>query len=1349
VPWEVYEAAAEDLRSADSRRAAARTLLEFNATQAFQALQPSTKKKLEALLRDRTISSAANSLEELLIRGIAALQSPLRRIALPASSLPPPAPTSRTSALRILVAASATLRLRDFLAGLAAAHSIEIDGGLLKSPREILGGHEEDTFAETFSRADVSEDSGLPTLSIRLSGEQSGDTVELRWRPSVDDVATLRAAWFFATQAATSLELEAFPSAAAFCANSDVRVRIGSATLKKVRTALSHCAADALDHGLSAIRLTRWVHKWREAVEELGPNAAPEELEYLALTGAVYGRGGTVGLTAFAPLKAEWLANQLTAMHQLCTDAISAGRVSDEHDAAEAMSASLSSAAAIARLTAAHYPGFVRIIANDDPLLPVAETQLWSVYAAEFHRTEDPYAESAIGSVIEKLLTLQPEIASHLKCIAYGPNAASVFVRQTLKLLNRQIGKVRLQRTEVICIGDRPDADSLLEADEELGAGRRHQLQLRHFPTFEDARRALGGAPDRPIAHLALVTGLSGTAGRLSINSIEIPAPDEDPDVLLTPKTWLRPGAQRRFTLVSPTVSANAASWLRLMSAIEDQWPGAGDTVRVPELGTSSASVREYLRAAHDYALWVATVDRYASRETLERALGAEVAILHQERRLSGESPVGIVISQKSGGAADRAIARSLKAARLLADDAVSSEAGRKLREVASQGYGILALEAATTGAGINELVAHVCAFSLLGSKATPWPLPPDCRVLLISLDEYASWFPTGKRADLLALALDTANRGIHVAAIEVKARRADNEAANRAAVDALDQLRHTLVATRYATHYDASLLHTRIWLNRVAEAAYAVAREIGFRLDKAELDALESFRRGTGNLEWAAMGLIFGPNLDPLERHYSHDVFGDLVPIAVHNIRLTPQLLTAAVETRLTELRTVTSDKGPLPGGRVRRRPEKGALRPVRIETDHEAKGERREAAAESPEQAGTRAEAAVEAAAPAPSRAVSASGETLEHAAGESQSPKPADASGLSTHQSFQPPVLGWIAGSNDAVTWRVAGPDAALQNGHVEVWGSSGAGKTQFIMGLLLQLSKKNSCHFGIADFKNDYGGAFLEKTGTAFFDLWEEGAPYNPLALANDNPRAIETAVIELRDIVEVAARSFTVMGHRQQAKLQNSLREAYAIGRKEKRWPTLATLNDVLDNDLRGVVGDLTSHRLFKDGPPLGDVIYLNTVFGLSKIPGNGLTTVLAGGFILSALLLKVQSLEPVPNTVRFIAVVDEAHRVAGFKAVDTMIREGRSKGLAVILATQQPNDLPDVVGANALTKICFRLPDATMAKAAAKRLNPNDRRLADQIKTLGVGEAFVSLAGQPPQLLRMVQLWRDAADIAP
>ncbi len=50
--------------------------------------------------------------------------------------------------------------------------------------------------------------------------------------------------------------------------------------------------------------------------------------------------------------------------------------------------------------------------------------------------------------------------------------------------------------------------------------------------------------------------------------------------------------------------------------------------------------------------------------------------------------------------------------------------------------------------------------------------------------------------------------------------------------------------------------------LNRIAEAACAVARESNFRLTVDELAALKQFRAGIGTLEWAGIGLIFGPEL-------------------------------------------------------------------------------------------------------------------------------------------------------------------------------------------------------------------------------------------------------------------------------------------------------------------------------------------------------------------------------------------------------------------------------------------------------------------------------------------------------
>jgi hypothetical protein len=703
-----------------------------------------------------------------------------------------------------------------------------------------------------------------------------------------------------------------------------------------------------------------------------------------------------------------------------------------------------------------------------------------------------------------------------------------------------------------------------------------------------------------------------------------------------------------------------------------------------------------------------------------------------------------MVLSQKSGGPADRAIGRSLRAAGIVADPGVALSIGTELRQVASQGYGILALEAATSGTGINELVGHVVAFSLLATTTTPWPLPPGCRVLLVSLDEYRHWFP-GKRADLLAIALDPREGGVHVAAIEVKARRTDEA---DAAGGALDQLTQTLTASRWAAYPVPGSVHTRIWLNRIAEAAYAVARESRFKLDTDELQALEAFRLGRGTLEWAGVGLVFGPKVSPYHKIYRKDVSGDIVPVVLRSIQLTEQLLTAATSVRLTELRTVETEQPPLESTRIRRRPEGKA----------NGDGGQPAVATRAPDSVqqednvpeGTQMEEEIQPPGGGSAVALQEPGAApLETSPASEQGPPPwtapQTADAVAT-EAFRPPLLGWDATTGEEVYWHPARDDRGPQNGHMEIWGSSGMGKTQFTMSLLAQLARHSGSHFGVADFKNDYGPdtGFPQLAHAQFLDLWTTGAPYNPLALEDSSPRAITTAVIELRDAVDEATKAFTRMGVKQRGKLQTALEAAYQTGRQEGRWPTLRTLDDLLDDDLAAVLGDLTHHELFKTGEPLGSVIDRNVVFGLSTIPGNGQTTVLAAGFILSALLLRIQNLPPVPNTLRYIMVVDEAHRVTGFKAIRTMVKEGRSRGLAVVLATQQPLDLPEDVAANAHTKICFGLPDATVAVIAARKLQPDNPRLAEQIRTLGTGEAVLALVGSPPRLMRMAQAYRDA-----
>jgi hypothetical protein len=1340
LPWNVYEQRADELGRGPLQRRAAQELCDLDDAQQRQIFTKPTRNKLERLLRDKSVNGSDPSCPEAaIVRAAQQLGGLIERVQVLEPKLPTPntsAATNRTGAGRILTLACARLRLGGLMHAWDQAGG-DVDGLLLRTADdEDLG----DVLA-AFGDSGLTAGAQLPLLQLRLHADD-GSTVQVDWRPDLDDAALLRSALLLAEAPTLTLTLPGEPTLRAFCGSTEVPVaQLVPSLLVALARVLQSTARQALDRGVTPGLLRTWADAWTRAVVDREAVNDIENAETLALAGAIRGDRGAA-LTGLAPLKAEWLSQYLEALWRLVNQAEEPKSDVDPGDA-------VATAAAIARTTAAHHPAHLRLRTQDRALLPTSEGRIWSVYGGHTTRDEGGFAGDALRSVITQLLTLQPEAAGHLRCLAWGPGAADLLTSEAVHLIGARTGRGVIKRIEIFCVGseknDKPSGQTLATVDDALRS-ERDALQLRYLDDLAQARTILAPARDSPAVHLALITGLTEGGQRLQIEAPEVNPPGHDSEILFAPRVWQRPRQDRRTLLMPPTATPSGHAWLRLQNAIEEAWPEPGGVIRVPEVRTGTLDIRAQLIEVHDLALWVATLDRYATRDSLEQALGrGNVAILHQERRLSGDSPLSLVLSQKSGGPADRAIGRSLRAAGIVANPDVALDIGTDLRKVASQGYGILALQAATSGAGINELVGHVVAFSLLATTATPWPLPPGCRVLLVSLDEYRQWF-TGKRADLLAIALDPKEGGVHVATIEVKARRSDEA---DAAAGALDQLNQTLAATRWAAYPEIGSIHTRLWLNRIAEAAYAVARESRFKLDADELGALEAFRLGRGSLEWAGVGLVFGPKVKPLRKIQQNSVGNDIVPIALHSIQLTEQLLRAAAATDLTQLRTVATEQAPLLGTRVRRRPEAKPSEPESA-TDN--------VYAESPDAASPDVDSATDVAKPP-------SGSSGSYPASESPEASASGPSGDTGHEgpglsvaqpttsfhdgapsSFAAPALGWDASTGEEVRWHPAGPGQSLLNGHVEVWGSSGMGKTQFAMSLLAQLSRQSGSRFGIADFKNDYSDdtGFPAFASAEFLDLWDVGAPYNPLALTDDSQRAVDTAVIELRDTVEEATRAFTRMGVRQKAKLEKALRDAYAIGREEGHWPTLRTLDDQLDADLAGVMGDLTRHELFKSGNPLGDVIDRNVVFGLSKIPGNGQTTVLAAGFILSALLLRVQSLPPVPNAIHYVVVVDEAHRVSSFQAIKTMIREGRSKGLSVVLATQQPLDLPDVVAANAQTKICFGLPDATVAAMAARKLEPTNPRLPEQIRTLGVGEAYVSLRGEAPRLLRMAQAHRDA-----
>ena len=104
--------------------------------------------------------------------------------------------------------------------------------------------------------------------------------------------------------------------------------------------------------------------------------------------------------------------------------------------------------------------------------------------------------------------------------------------------------------------------------------------------------------------------------------------------------------------------------------------------------------------------------------------------------------------------------------------------------------------------------------------------------------------------------------------------RSTDTVAAFR---EAKEQLRATIADGRFAVSPDKSIF-SRMWLNRIAEAAIGVARESNFRLQADELEAIEEFRTNRA-LEWAGVGLIFGQGLPREEQHPRLKIMGDEVP--------------------------------------------------------------------------------------------------------------------------------------------------------------------------------------------------------------------------------------------------------------------------------------------------------------------------------------------------------------------------------------------------------------------------------------------------------------------------------------
>ena len=267
----------------------------------------------------------------------------------------------------------------------------------------------------------------------------------------------------------------------------------------------------------------------------------------------------------------------------------------------------------------------------------------------------------------------------------------------------------------------------------------------------------------------------------------------------------------------------------------------------------------------------------------------------------------------------------------------------------------------------------------------------------------------------------------------------------------------------------------------------------------------------------------------------------------------------------------------------------------------------------------------------------------------------------------------------------------------NAHIAVAGESGSGKTQFALSLLQQVTEvsEGAVNFIYLDFKGMQPGdrprrqPFFDATGATYLDVPQTPFPFNPLTfIDNVNEKNKIQGINKFVDIImKYAAR----MGPVQQQQLKEATRAAFDA-KKLGEYPSLSDVNEELKTVMGGKPGVLTQImdslselELFAPATDAKDSFlnrnYYVSLSGSLDTAVRFTATFLMINYIYNTFAMmddapvETDSMGNPLQAIRYVFLIDEAHNI--FKEpksralLDTMLREMRSKGVMVVLLSQQ------------------------------------------------------------------------------
>lgn len=256
----------------------------------------------------------------------------------------------------------------------------------------------------------------------------------------------------------------------------------------------------------------------------------------------------------------------------------------------------------------------------------------------------------------------------------------------------------------------------------------------------------------------------------------------------------------------------------------------------------------------------------------------------------------------------------------------------------------------------------------------------------------------------------------------------------------------------------------------------------------------------------------------------------------------------------------------------------------------------------------------------------------------------------------------------------------------NPHFAIIGMSGSGKTTFIKHLLRQIriSSKFKTNFIIFDYKDGdiaRDESFVNDTKAEVIDLKKTPLPLNLFWEDSGNERRQKECAERIVDIVKNVEAN---IGKVQEQNLYDAIISAYA---NSSPYPDFHSIRKELEkisskpDSLSSVLRPLTEQNYFSK---IGDRLYESwtnrtLIIDIHEIAKKELVCF----FVLNQLNQELKKLggSPMKDNVRFIrtvTVIDEAHyfleNTKRAKVLAKMIREVRSAGGAVMLASQSPDD---------------------------------------------------------------------------